>query len=91
MFEYWIFTDETAEIKAMITDHIFNGENEEYLGENGDRVWFFYAKNLFVLKSDVSFGDSNLLLDDLLIKLAKNYEIHDKGIIKSHWHASSFY
>lgn len=91
MFEYWIFTDETAEIKTMISDQICNGENEAYLGENGDLVWFFFAKNLFVIKSDVSFSDSNLLLDDLLIKLARNYKIHDKGIIKSHWHASSFY
>jgi hypothetical protein len=88
MFEYWIFADKYSDILSLLRDDIFDGEQEEYLEADG--IWFFKAKNLFVIQSSVPFGDSNLYLDDLLIKLAKSFEIHDKGIIKSHWHASSF-
>ncbi|MCM3716828.1 hypothetical protein [Fictibacillus phosphorivorans] len=81
MFEYWIFHDQNLEIHE---DHDLR-EMAESTKENGDRIWLFHAKNLLVIQSNAPFGDGNLILDDLLIKLAKRFEIHDKGIIKSCW------
>jgi hypothetical protein len=91
MFEYWIYHDEESCIPLVLEDELYSQKNEESLETTGDCFWFFKARNLLVIQSIVPFGDGNLLLDDLLIKLAKNYEIHDKGIIKSCWDASSFH
>lgn len=91
MFEYWIYHDQDFGIPLVLEDDLYSRKNEDSLETNVDRIWFFKARNLFVIQSSVPFGDGNLLLDDLLIKLAKNFEIHDKGIIKSCWDASSFH
>lgn len=91
MFEYWIYFDAESCIPLVLEDELYLRKNEKSLETNGDRIWFFKARNLFVIQSNVPFGDGNLLLDDLLIKLAKIYEIHDKGIIKSCWDPSSFH
>lgn len=77
MFEYWIF------------DSVDEEKIEDNTVLNKECIWYFQSKNVFVIQSFVPFGDGNLALDEMLVKLADHYEIHDKGIIKSHWQASS--
>ncbi|WP_226535187.1 hypothetical protein [Fictibacillus halophilus] len=91
MFEYWIYHNEDFALPLRLEEDLYSRKSEEASENNGDRIWLFKAKNLFVIQSNIPFGDGNLVLDDLLIKLAKNYEIHDKGIIKSCRDASSFH
>jgi hypothetical protein len=91
MFEYWIYADNTCFINAVLEGDLHEQIEEDYMKVNGDRIWFFKAKNLIVIQSNVPFGDGNFMLDELLIQIAKSHEIHDKGIIKSHWHASGFH
>ncbi|WP_137788875.1 hypothetical protein [Bacillus sp. E(2018)] len=82
MFEYWIFdsVDEEILIRSLQSP---KNKNADQRG-----LWYFQSKNVFVVQSTVPFGDGNFTLDELLVTLSDHYEIHDKGIIKSHWHAS---
>ncbi|MBY6035482.1 hypothetical protein KUV80_02410 [Fictibacillus nanhaiensis] len=83
MFEYWIFESETSNISAVIKKE--EDKEEGLIQESGDYVWYFQANNIFVIQSHIPFGDGNLLLDDVLITLAKRFQVQDKGIIKSCW------
>ncbi|MED1863454.1 hypothetical protein P4V41_08330 [Fictibacillus nanhaiensis] len=82
MFEYWIFD--------LVDEQLLLQSLQSSKNENTDQLllWYFQAKNVFVVQSAVPFGDGNFTLDELLVSLSDHYEIHDKGIIKSHWHAS---
>ncbi|MET3727793.1 hypothetical protein ABID52_001374 [Fictibacillus halophilus] len=84
MFEYWIFeiVDE-----ALLFQTIQSSKNEDV---DHRLIWYFQSKNVFVVQSAVPFGDGNFMLDELLVRLSDHYEIHDKGIIKSHWLSSGF-
>ncbi|MBH0160096.1 hypothetical protein [Fictibacillus sp. 26RED30] len=82
MFEYWIYdlVDEQLLIQTLQSSKDKNTDQR--------LLWYFQSKNVFVVQSTVPFGDGNFTLDELLVTLSDHYEIHDKGIIKSHWHAS---
>ncbi|MDM5315889.1 hypothetical protein QUF49_07785 [Fictibacillus sp. b24] len=86
MFEYWIF--DSVDIDLFYDSDV---KLEDSAKLQKDFIWYFQSKNVFVIQSFVPFGDGNLALDELLVRLADHYEIHDKGIIKSHWQASSFH
>jgi hypothetical protein len=83
MYEYWIYNSRVSEFVFQIDIYKKNSASQNIF-------WYFQGKNIFVIQSNVPFGDGHLLLDDFLVTLSKYYEVHDKGIIKSHWHASSF-
>lgn len=91
MFEYWIFDQVDIELLHDSEVVVDFEKLEDSAQLNRDFIWSFQSKNVFVIQSFVPFGDGNLSLDELLVRLAENYEIHDKGIIKSHWQASSFH
>jgi len=82
LFEYWIFDS--------VDEAILNQSLQSPTNQNADKrlLWYFQSKNVFVVQSTVPFGDGNFMLDELLVSLSDHYEIHDKGIIKSPWHAS---
>ncbi|MBN3556143.1 hypothetical protein JYA63_17825 [Fictibacillus nanhaiensis] len=82
MFQYWIFDLVDQQLLFQSLQRSKKNTTDHRL------LWFFQAKNVFVVQSTVSFGDGNFTLDELLVTLSDHYEIHDKGIIKSHWHAS---
>jgi hypothetical protein len=77
VFEYWIFHPSVLEFIPIPSfyEHLISSVE----------INCFQGKNIFVIQSFVPFEDGNVLLDDLLVLLAKHFVVHDKGIIKSHW------
>jgi hypothetical protein len=79
MFEYRIYNEDVLTI-------IFSLREDDYqlyegcLQYHGDYIWYFQAKNIFVIQSQNPFGDGNILLDEILLKLAKTFSVHDIGI-----------
>jgi hypothetical protein len=82
MFEYWIYNEDISTVLFLIHEEAYKIHND-YIEYRGDYVWFFQAKNIFVIQSPHSFGDGNSLLDEILLTLAKNFNVHDMGIAKT--------
>jgi hypothetical protein len=81
MFEYWIFNEDVSSILLSVRDEDIK-KHEGFFEYCGDNLWFFQAKNICVIQSLHPFGDGNLLLDDILLKLAKDFQVHDMGFKK---------